>query len=317
MSMFPDRMPSDKLQALKVRAQMLALVRKFFEDRGVLEVDCPILNSATNIDDHIDPIEAIFLQDQKGYLHTSPELFLKKLLALEGCGDLFFLGHVFRDHERGAFHHVEFTMVEWYRKQLSYEELIEETLDFIQLFFTPRNINKISYREAFLLGTNIDYTVADGAQLREYTHKEIDPSLKWEKESLEDLQTFIFCQKVEPFFHREDLTLIYDFPKNQAALSKVKRVEGIEVAKRFEVYGGGVELANGYDELKGSEELLFRYQRLNDKRISFGKKALAIDFEFIAANEHLPDCRGVAVGFDRLMMLKSNRREIRSSMALF
>jgi lysyl-tRNA synthetase class 2 len=309
-------MPSQKLKALRVRAEMLARTRKFFEERDVLEVDCPILNSATNIDDHIDPIEATFLRDHKGYLHTSPELFLKKLLALEGCDDLFFLGHVFRDHEKGAFHHVEFTMVEWYRKQLSYEELIEETLEFIRLFFIPRKINRISYREAFLLGTNLDYTVADQAKLMEYIHKEIDPSLNWEKDSLEDLQTFLFSEKVEPFFDPDDLTLVYDFPKNQAALSKVKKIEGIEVAKRFEVYGGGVELANGYDELRGSEELLSRYQQLNKKRISLGKKALRIDLEFIQANECLPDCRGVAVGFDRLMMLKSNNHEIRSSMAL-
>lgn len=303
-----------KLGFLKDRALMLSKARSFFFQREVLEIDCPILNEATNIDDHIDPIEATYLR-KKGYLHTSPELFLKKLLAQEGCEDLYFLGHVFRDHEKGAHHHVEFTMVEWYRKNLSFEELIDETLEFIQLFVSPQSVQKITYCDALYQATGLD-TQASKEELIQYIHTHLDPTLEFEKETSSDLLIFIFAQCVEPNLDKEKLTVIYDYPKGQSALAKIKKVNQREVAKRFEVYYQGVELANGYDELTGSRELKFRYLELNKKRICLGKEPLKIDEDFIEANEKLPDCRGVAVGFDRLMMLKANNRDIHQSMAL-
>lgn len=306
---------NERQKLLQDRAYMLQQARAFFYVRGVLELDCPILNATCNIDDYIDPIKVSFCHTKKGYLHTSPELFMKKLLA-EGVKDMFFLGHVFRDHEKGSHHHVEFTMVEWYRLHLGYEEFICETIDFIRLFFDVGHVSTFSYYEALLKWTGIDYLKAEKEELLSYIDKNMSIEGDLEGESFSDLLTLIFTEKVEPHFSELDLVVLKSYPKEQAALAKIEKVDGIEVAKRFELYYKGVELANGYDELVGSSELESRYVSLNKKRALQKKERLPIDFDFIRANEKLPDCRGVAVGFDRLMMLRHQGKSIHPSMAL-
>ncbi len=312
MSLAP---PLDKLSLLQVRAEMLALSRQFFLERGILEVDCPILNKATNIDDHIDPLSLLYKRTRKGFLHTSPELFLKKLLA-KGASDLYFLGHVFRDHEEGDHHEVEFTLVEWYRKNLSYEGMIQETIDYISLFVEPKDQKTFSYHEALLNQTGIDAADATKEDLLSFIHQKIDRELNFPLESKSDLLSFIFAHSVEPSFKEEELVIIKGYPKEQAALAKTEMEGKVEVARRFEIYYKGIELANGYDELIGHTELLERQKALNEKRVLFGKDPLPIDLDFIEQNAKLPDCRGVAVGFDRLMMLKTKCLRIQESMAL-
>jgi len=253
-----------KLQILQIRAEMLAISRHFFSERKVLEVDCPILNKAINIDDHIDPVSVSYKSTRKGFLHTSPELFLKKLLA-KGSLDLYFLGHVFRDHEEGDHHEVEFTLVEWYRKKLSYEEMIQETIDYITLFVQPKSQKSFSYHEALFNQTGLDATEATKEDLLSFIHKKIDSDLNFPLESKSDLLSFIFAHTVEPSFKDEELVLIKGYPKEQAALAKTEMQGKIEVARRFEIYYQGIELANGYDELIGNTELLKRQQLLNEK----------------------------------------------------
>ncbi len=294
---------------------MLKKTRSFFEDRKVLELDCPILNATANIDDSIDPIRVEFCDSKIGYLHTSPELFMKKLLA-KGIGDSYFLGHVFRDHEKGQQHHTEFTMVEWYREKLDYSALINETIDFVKLFVDVNEVQTFSYRQVLLEKTGIDYVHATLQDLKDYIIKNLNFEADLSKESHTDLLILIFTEKVEPHFEEHEIVVLKDYPKEQSALAKVQVVDGIEVAKRFELYYRGVELANGYDELVGDQELYERYVVSNQKRELLNKEILPIDEQFIAANAELPQCTGVAVGFDRLMMLRHNNTSIHSTMAL-
>ncbi len=295
--------PDPKILLLKDRAYMLAQARLFFSQKGVVEIDAPILNRASNIDDYIDPITASYCNDQEGFLHTSPELFLKKILAL-GSGDIYFLGHVFRDHEKGEHHHIEFTMVEWYRLKLSYQEMIDETLEFVKLFVSETTARIATYEEMLLKYTGLNVFEVNQQSLCEYAQVNLNVSEKLLAGSRNDLLTLIFTEMVEPHFKELGLIAIKDYPAEQAALAKVREVKGQKVASRFEVYYQGVELANGYDELIGSTELEKRFNEHNEKRQLRGKKKLPIDREFIKANGLLPQCTGVAVGFDRLMMLR-------------
>lgn len=294
---------------------MLKKARHFFDERAVMELDCPILNATANIDDFIDPIGVNFCHHKRGYLHTSPELFMKKLLAC-GVGDVYFLGHVFRDHEKGDRHSVEFTMAEWYRHGLSYEGMIEETIDFVRLFFPIGEVTTYSYHQALLKYTGIDYAKASSQDLIDYIKQHL--TLDWDlsQETFGDLLSLIFTEKVEPRFSDQGFVVLKYYPKEQSALAKIINVDGLEVAKRFELYYKGIELANGYDELIGGSELYERYVYLNDKRRALKKEILPIDEQFIEANAHLPECSGVAVGFDRLMMLRHQNSAIHPSMAL-
>lgn len=288
---------------------MLEKARAFFKERGLLEADTAMLSPYSNLDNHIDPIAVTFMGHQKGYLHTSPEPCLKKLLA-HGVGDVYFLGHVFRDFEKGHRHHLEFTMAEWYRHELTFDGLIDETLDFIRLFVGEKEAQIKEYRDLFYEKTNLWVEKATKEELLDCIALKIDASMSFEKESQTDLEVFIFSNLVEPALEEEGLIVVRHYPEGQAALAKTEIVNGVKVAKRFEIYDQGLELANGYDELKGSQELRMRYEASNALRLEHGKPLLPIDFDFLAANEHLPDCRGVSVGFDRAFMLHMNYQDI-------
>jgi lysyl-tRNA synthetase class 2 len=269
---------------LKARGQMLYKARAFFMERGVLEVDVPILSEKGSIDLHIDLIQAT-VNGKKAYLHSSPEYGMKKLLS-EGSGDIYQISHVFRDSEIGQRHNPEFTMVEWYRPGMPFEELIEETLAFCALFIDQRPVEKLSYREAFKKYAGMDYEQCEN---RDYT----------------------FAFEIEPNLGRGCITVIYDFPEADCALAKTA-FNGIErVAKRFEVFVEGYELANGYDELNNGEEQRKRLLESNELRRKANKPLYPIDTDFLEALEKgFADCCGVAVGFDRLMMLKMNAEHI-------
>ncbi|NGX38706.1 MAG: Elongation factor P--(R)-beta-lysine ligase [Chlamydiae bacterium] len=291
------------------RAQMLAAVRTFFDDRDVIEVDTDILSPAAPIDAHIDVMEVDMGDGKIGYLHTSPEYALKKLLAA-GSGDIYQLSHVFRAGEESPLHFPEFTMIEWYRLNLDYTAFIEETLDLIRLFLPDLPAETLSYRQALRTYAAID--IAETKNLYECVlNHQIDVSEDAKNWDRDTLLTLLFSHLIEPQLGRERLTVITDYPSSQAALAKTAHIDGLEVARRFEVYYYGVELANGYDELTDASEQRERLLEENEERITLGKKSLPIDEEFIAALEKgLPDCRGVAVGFDRLLMLHLGNKKL-------
>lgn len=260
---------ASKVDVLRDRAHMLARARAFFTERGVLEVDVPILSQRASVDAHIDLIEAEVL-GQRAFLHSSPEYGMKRLLA-EGVGDIFQLSHVFRADERGERHNPEFTMVEWYRCGMTFDQMIEETRAFIQLFLDVPEFSQSSYVEVF----GGDYP--SNPEQRDHRFAfEIEPTLK--------------------------AHVLKGFPSEQAALAQINS-DGL--AERFEIFVDGVELANGYHELIDPVEQKERLEEANRLRAH----PLPMDTNFLEALEQgLPDCCGVAVGFDRLMMLRHQAR---------
>lgn len=277
---------------------MLARARAFFAERGVLEVDTGALVKRPPNDSNID---VIGVDQDNGYLHTSPEYAMKRLLA-EGIGDCYFLGHVFRKGELGSLHNPEFTMVEWYRVGLSFAAMIQETCDFLALFFGPKPIRLLSYREAFERYVGIDYTRSQLSELQQLTNS------TWPRDTC---LYYLATHQIAPHLGRGELTALTDFPSDQAALACVVEKNGELVAERYEIYHEGVELTNGYHELSDAEELRRRFAEKNKTRLAEGKEPYALDEKFLAALQTLPDCCGVALGFDRALMLRHKLKSIK------
>lgn len=269
--------PALKNSLLEERAKALKEVRTFFEALDVLEVDTPLLSKYAPIDTHIDLFSVDLSETEKGYLHSSPEYGMKKLLA-EGSGDIYQLGHVFRKDEMGCLHRPEFTMIEWYRVGATFESFLKENLNLFQLFLGEQSVEVLTYREA----------------MDRYGHypESNDPNIIWG------------CA-VEPHLGQGKISVIIDYPADQAALAQTKWVDGVEVAQRFEFYFNGIELGNGYHELTDPVEQKRRLQKSSEERASLSKEPLPFDPELIEALEKgFPDCYGIALGFDRLLMLK-------------
>lgn len=294
------------LSILQDRAAMLAKARSFFAARGVLEVDCCALRPCAAIDSQIDVIEATVTSQEVGYLHTSPEYAMKRLLS-GGSGDIFYLGHVFRQGEIGRYHSPEFTMAEWYRIGFSFERMIEETCDFIELILGARRRRSLTYRAAFEEYVGIDYTSTNLVDVA----KKLEPSLNCAEWSQEALRQFILSHAIEPKLGHGEFTVLTHYPPTEAALACVVEQYGENVAERFEIYADGIELANGYHELADAGELRRRFAKENATRQTAGKPAYAIDEPFLQALEgNFPDCCGVSVGFDRLMLLKHKAKAL-------
>lgn len=295
---------------------MLKQARDFFTQRNVLEVDCPILSVRASIDAHIDLIPALYHGKNACYLHSSPEYGMKRLLA-EGMGDCYQLSHVFRDGELSPKHNPEFTMAEWYRLNFTLQDMIKETVDFIRLFVGNLPSTVVYYRDLFLKKTGIDYCTVTLEELIDYLKgRRISfyPSIL--EEGRDALLNLILSYEIEPDLGQEDLCVLAYYPASQAALAR-KRWHGTEqVAERFEVYYKGIELANGYRELTDSHEQRDRFLESNAHRQALGKNTLPLDDYFLEALEKgLPDCSGVAVGFDRLMMLRHPETKISDILA--
>lgn len=292
----------NRLSNLVDRAHRLSSARQFFKDRNVLEVDCPILTEGASIDAHIDLMPALFNGSETRYLHSSPEYGMKRLLV-EGIGDIYQISHVFRDGEFGRKHNPEFCMAEWYRLGFTFEEMIQETVDFIRLFLGSLPSTTISYREAFLKIAEIDYLQSSNQELLNYLKPFSCPDI--DINDKDGLLNLILGIVIEPKLGQDELTVLAYYPHTQAALAKKTVRDQEQVALRFEVYYQGVELANGYQELADPKEQRQRFLEANSQRLSLKKQPLPLDEKFLAALEKgLPECCGVAVGFDRLMMLR-------------
>lgn len=294
-----------KNQILKDRAYMLSQARSFFSERGLIEVDCPIISQAASVDAHIDLIPVLDAENTLRYLHSSPEYGMKRLLA-DGLGDCFQLSHVFRQGEFGQKHNPEFMMAEWYRLGFAFEQMIEETLQFVRLFLGELPQEILSYREAFERYAGIDYVQMSNQQLLahlEKHHIDVYPTIL--EEGRDALLNLILGVQIEPHLGQNKLCALAYYPSTQAALAMTKQLKDEKVAERFEVYYNGIELANGYHELADAVEQRERLMQANQDRKKLGKSPLPLDENFLSALEKgLPDCCGVAVGFDRLMMLR-------------
>lgn len=294
------------IEQLKDRARMLQETRSFFQDRSVMEVDCCSLLRFPSLDAHVEAIEVAVTRSETGYLHTSPEFAMKRLLA-EGSGDLYYLGHVFRKGDFGRLHNPEFAMIEWYRVGKSYLEFIREACSLIELFLGELPVRFLSYRDAYLKHAGID-PFAEFAVPCEFADL---GSLDWKRE---EWLHFLMSAAIEPHLGKDELTVLCEYPPGQAGLSRIVESQGNRVAERFEIYHRGVELCNGYHELTDSLEQRRRFEEENSSRQSKGLKPYPLDEAFLASITSLPDCCGASIGFDRLMFLRNNLPSIHETL---
>jgi lysyl-tRNA synthetase class 2 len=282
---------------------MLAVVREFLDGRGYWEVDTPILSADTAVDAHIEPVSLVGTatngRSQRYYLQTSPEFAMKRLLAA-GADAIYQIAHVFRADESGRLHNLEFTLLEWYRCHADYCECIDEVAALVGEVLDCGSCERLTYREAFLRHAGIDPHAAATEHLRNLAshHGFTDPDA-----DRDDLLNFLLAALVEPNLGIGRPTFLIDYPASQAALAKVRPGEP-SVAMRFELYVSGIELCNGYQELTDAAELRRRNELNNARRQKLGKPPLPVDSRLLAAMEAgLPECAGVALGFDRLVMV--------------
>lgn len=286
------------------RAKILAEIRHFFTERGLLEVETPVLSHYTVTDIHLATFKTEFInpigQNQPLYLMTSPEYHMKRLLA-EGSGPIFQICKVFRNEEAGKHHNPEFTMLEWYRPYFDMYRLIDEVDDLLQSILDCPPAESFSYQFAFQEYVGVDPLSASTAELTLLAKKHglHDP----EQEDRDTLLQFLFSQVVEKNIGKERPTAIYHFPASQAALAQIS-TEDHRVAERFEFYYQGLELANGFHELTDVNEQQSRFEQDNRQREKLGPPTQQLDPNFLAALQAgIPASSGVALGVDRLLML--------------
>jgi len=295
-----DWRPAASRLAIEGRAKLLADVRQYFAQRNVLEVETPILSCAGNTDPNIAGMRTDSLPPR--YLRTSPEFPMKRLLAA-GLTDIYEMGRVFRAAECGAWHNPEFTLLEWYRAGWSYLQLADEVVDLVKHCAGTRcgswEVKRITYRELFLQSTGLDPWLAEEA---DWEHMAGEQGIHAVSMDLQQWQDLILTHVIQPAMATDSITVVYDYPAAQAALSRI-RPGADAVAERFEVYLGQAELANGYQELGDATEQLHRFE--SDKRLRRlrGEDSAPIDSRLVEALQHgLPECSGVALGVDRLLM---------------
>jgi lysyl-tRNA synthetase class 2 len=272
-------------------------IRDFFYARNVIEVVTPSLLSTPTTDVYIDSIEVSVNQalskSSKFYLHTSPELEMKRMLS-RGSGDIFQICQVFRDNEHGRINSNEFTMLEFYRVGFGMHQLIDEIKDLLVILGKDDPIKQMSYSEAFFEFANIDILNSSIEDLKKILNAH---SLNSDYEWIEDMQTVLFVHLVEPKLKEYPVFFIYDFPKQQAALAQIHGL----IAHRFEMYLNGIEIANGYQEIQTSKEYRDRFETELGKRKFLSKSIGYVDEDFLNdLKDGLPACSGVAIGIDRL-----------------
>ncbi|GGD70232.1 elongation factor P--(R)-beta-lysine ligase [Lacimicrobium alkaliphilum] len=306
--------PSAQISVLAQRAGLIAQIRQFFAHRKVMEVETPCLSLATVTDLHLQSFSTRYtgpgLANGKTlYLQTSPEFAMKRLLAA-GSGSIYQICKAFRNEECGRFHNPEFTILEWYRPDFDHHQLMQELDELMQRICNTSAASRLSYQQAFVHYLNIDPLIADLQTLRQAVIGLGHNELAEHEEDKDTLLQLLFCEVIEPQIGRQAPCFIYDFPASQAALARLSP-EDARVAERFELYYQGVELANGFHELTDADEQRQRFEQDNLKRRQNGKQEKPVDTHLLAAlHAGLPDCAGVAVGIDRLMMLALGQNAI-------
>ncbi|HJT98808.1 MAG TPA: EF-P lysine aminoacylase EpmA [Rhodanobacteraceae bacterium] len=293
-------------EALALRAKLNAAIRDFFAERGVLEVETPILSEAGNTEPNIESFATTFsghvaAGSRERWMRTSPEHALKRLVAL-GIGDCYELGRVFRNGEAGRRHNPEFTLLEWYRVGWDHRRLIGETVEIVQralaLAARKAEVRELTYRDLFRTELGIDALLDPVETLAAAL---ADVRIDGGGLSRDDWLDLVLTHKLQPAFPRNRITVIRDYPATQSALAKIRDGDP-PVAERFELFLGPHELANGYHELTDPAEQRARFERDNARRRARGQRGMPIDERFLAALANMPGCAGVALGVERLLM---------------
>ena len=320
---------------LAVRSRILSAVREFFADKGYVEVDTPGLQVSPGLEPHLRAFATTLHDPREGsarlfYLHTSPEFAMKKLLA-SGLPRIWQLAHVFRDGERSATHHPEFSMLEWYRAGAGYQDLMDECESLLRRVQAAAGIpafrwmgrtadanaswQRLTVAQAFegYAGINLLATMPDPAHP--------DPALlgaaasaigitPHPEDDWEALFFRIFLERIEPRLGIGAPTILYDYPLAMAALSR-RKPDDARLAERFELYVCGLELANAFGELTDAAEQRARFAADQVRKRALYGETYPIDEDFMGALEHgMPECAGIALGFDRLVMLATGAERI-------
>ncbi|WP_461538858.1 EF-P lysine aminoacylase EpmA [Spongorhabdus nitratireducens] len=312
--------PSASLNVLKRRAQLLKDMRHYFDQEQVMEVETPMLSCAATVDPHIDSFSTSYRplganEQRTLYLHTSPEFPMKRLLAC-GAGDIYYLGRVFRNGEAGGRHNPEFTMLEYYRVGMTHHQLMDDMTRLLNQVCEFTETGRFTYKELFLPHVGVDPHTASDDELLHQVRLHIDEGL--DGLSRNDCLDLLFSHLIEPGLGKADNgqlegVYVYDYPASMAALSKIaKNSQGTAVAQRFELFIGGFELANGYHELADGNEQEARFQAHINERKEMGYPVYPYDEHLVTGLKqgNFPDCAGVAMGVDRLIMLVAGTRNI-------
>ena len=295
---------------LRVRAQALRCLREYFDRNSTIEVDTPILSPFSVTDPYMSALSVQNPGGQaQGFLQTSPEYAMKRLLCA-GSSDIYQLGKVFRADENSPQHNDEFTMLEWYRVGYDEHQLMDEVYQIITLVGGEKERCDLSYRDAFKVHLGIDPFTISLTELDFFARQRLGDLPQ--NMLFDNYLTLLFATQIESQFESDKVTFVFDFPASQASLAQTTEREYGKVARRFEAYCGGLELANGFYELTDAKQQLERFKEDNVTRKSFGYEEVEIDFGLIQALETgLPQCSGVALGFDRLLMLKLGQKDIK------
>jgi len=310
-----DWRPTATLDVLRLRAELLARTRHYFESTGALEVETPALVRAPVTDVHLDALRVVddgSAGATVGFLHTSPEYAMKRLLCA-GAPDIYQVCHAFRASERGRRHNPEFTMIEWYRHGLDHHALMRDVEALIRALLAglrePPPSVSISYRDAFREAIGVDPLEGSIQRIAAALerHGVALPASMRAAPARDDVLDLAMGTVVADSFAPDRLTFLYDFPASQAALAQVRGA----VASRFEAFWGPLELANGFHELGVANEQRARFDADRAERRANAQPERSIDERFLAALGHgLPPCAGVALGFDRLVMVASGAQSI-------
>ncbi len=305
--------PSAKHENLRKRAEVIKKIRDFFYARDVIEVETPLMCHTSVTATFIQSIPALFQsqaneKEQRYYLQTSPEYAMKRLLAA-GSGAIYQISKAFRQGEIGRFHNPEFTMLEWYRPGFNHHDLMDEMDELLQLLLNKQTALRKSYTAIFMEHLSINPHEASIETLKacaSANHLSI-------ASNIDDRDTWLqllMSECIEPHLGRDRPCFIYDFPASLAALARIQ-LSDPPVASRFEVYFRGIELANGFHELQDVNEQRKRFENNQNERKRLGLADITIDEFFLSALKHgLPDCSGVALGIDRLVMLITESEKI-------
>lgn len=314
--MLQDWQPTCSLELMRLRARMLADIRRFFADRSVLEVETPLLSHSVGT----DPQLAFFTTEyclppkrQTLFLQTSPEFAMKRLLAA-GSGSIYQIGKAFRNGEAGRFHNPEFTMLEWYRVGFNLSQLMDEIADLVAMLFSDRQLaetKRVGYRELFVSLTGLDpleffyqdyCAFVEGCGLSEAVGICGHDHATW--------LDFIFSHKVQPHLGGNTAYMVYGYPACQSSLARINK-DNAQVVERVELFINGIELGNGYYELTDAEEQNNRFDKELTVRQQQNLPVSVKDEHLISAlKSGLPECSGMAIGLDRLLMLLSKSASI-------
>lgn len=323
-----DWQPSASFEAIQLRARVLKNIRTFFALRDVMEVDTPILSVATITDPLIDSFSTRYIPltqttpQQQYYLHTSPEFPMKRLLAA-GLGSIYQIAKVFRQGEMGSSHNPEFTLLEWYRDGYDQYQLMQEIDALLTQLLAPSidlsATQYISYQQAFEQHFNLNPHTASKTELINCCQQQGLENVLDEGDARDRFLDLLISHTIQPglgkTYARDGIkpciTFLYDYPASQASLARIQQLDGVEIAERFEIFVNGTELGNGFHELKDDREQQQRFEQDNYARVLADKPAIPLDERFLASLQQLPDCSGVAMGIERLLMVMLDTADIR------